>query len=109
MSTYRDFGWSRAGRKWLVECAPFARHLVIVGVSYGREDRDEIDEVLEVLDRTATVVIADPFPSRDLIFRIRHSFNYFQHWPDGAVPPKLGQCTWTPIRKGTPSTRTDGE
>ncbi len=83
LSPYRHFQWVKPlYDKWHMLAASVT-HCVVAGISYWECDRPELDFLLSALPKRATVIIANPVPSCDLISFIRSQGLHCSVWKNG--------------------------
>jgi len=82
-STITGFQAVRRGATWLSRVGPWVKMAIILGVSYMPVDREEIDQILSVVPKSATVVVIDPYPSEDLMRELRGRFANVLIWRSG--------------------------
>lgn len=69
-----------------IQCLNSCKYFVIIGHSYADVDRPEIDSTLSELQPGTTVIVANPFPSSDLIKAIEERDLKVNIWQSLAGP-----------------------
>lgn len=87
-SQYRHLTWVRRGLTGWERQARSLTHLVIVGISYARCDRPEIESLVRVVPSSASAVVVDPEPSEEMLVLLRDHFGA-ESASSTAGPPQL--------------------
>jgi hypothetical protein len=79
-SPYTGFQWVRGGWNWLQQDGHNIRHLIVHGLSYWPEDRQELDFIFDCLTPRTTAIIANPYPNSDLRAALKRRFRHVREW-----------------------------
>jgi hypothetical protein len=79
------FQWARPGYECFAALAPTLGRCIFIGLSYWPADRDEIDHLVDALDATAEVIVANPTPPSDFMDRLHAKFESVVEWRE--APP----------------------
>lgn len=82
-SGYSQFQWVKPGRLWARRAGTDTRTLILMGLSYWPVDRPELDELIDSVPATATVIVGNPAPHADLIDRLEARFSNVIEWRTG--------------------------
>jgi len=79
-STQLDYQWIKPGYDWIQQNGAIFTHCIIVGLSYGKCDRREIDFILNSLSTKTRIIVVNPKPSRDLMNKLKEKFDKITKW-----------------------------
>lgn len=83
-----SFQWVKPLWEWAKYVGPRVRYLIVMGISYAVADRPEIDLLIDMCDPTAEAIVGDPFPSPDLLIKLRSRFAAVHVWSQS--PKSIG-------------------
>ena len=82
-SPYLGYQWVAPGYERWRGIAGNLTHCILIGLSYWRCDREEIDFLIDALAPGSTVIIANPQPPDELVARILASGRHCIEWRNG--------------------------
>ena len=82
-SQYTQFQWVLPCRRWITTEGKRAKILLLLGLSYWPVDRIEINEIIDSVLPEATIIVANPHPSAELIDRLESRFKTVEVWSNG--------------------------
>lgn len=82
-SVQLDYQWVKPGYECIAREGEIFTHFVIIGHSYAKCDRKEVDFILDNLSSNTNIIVANPYPDDDLIKKVENDFNNFEIWTNG--------------------------
>lgn len=79
-SPFRGYTWVQDCYRHWAQLGPRLSHLVVIGISYARVDRVEIDYMLDCLRFNAVVIQANPNPSPELKAAVQSRGLGYEEW-----------------------------